>query len=215
MTIRLTVRGMEVASRWPSLQCAAEERWGAAIGTEVTKNLRGSLQKIVAALPLEHPHYPATYGAADASVTGGNGQDWKAVPRESGDNVSDLSLSALLSQTLVAFAMHYEEKSPVALSLSARVIKRIPADGRRLQELSDSVNVSALHRHGFVRVSRRNDNEIVHLTTRGCAVRDTYEERIKEVEREWRIRFGDISVATLRRALEDAAAASSHQRTVR
>ena len=28
VTVRLTVRGMEVASRWHSLQCAAEERWG-------------------------------------------------------------------------------------------------------------------------------------------------------------------------------------------
>jgi hypothetical protein len=203
--VRLTVRGMEVASRWHSLQCAAEERWGAAIGAETTKNLRRSLQKVVAALPLEHPHYPATYGAADASITGGNGQDWKAVPRENGDSVPNLSISALLSQTLVAFAICYEEKSSLAHSLSASVIKRIPPEGRQLQGLGDSAGISALRRHRFLRVTRRNDNEMVHLTPRGSAVSDGYDERIREAEREWRIRFGDVPIATLRRALEDVA----------
>ena len=40
------------------------------------------------------------------------------MPREGGDTVSHLPLSALVSEALVAFAMDYEEESPVALSLS-------------------------------------------------------------------------------------------------
>ncbi len=166
--MQLTDRGSEVACRWPSLQCAAEERWRAAIGAERTDKLRISLQKVVAGLLLEHPHYPASYGAADASITGNNRQDWEAVPRAKGDTVSDLSLSALLSQALVAFAMSYEEKSPVALSLSATVIKRIPPEGGLLMGLGDSVGISALRRHGFLRVSSRNDREIVQLTRGGA-----------------------------------------------
>jgi hypothetical protein len=202
--VRLTDRGSEVASGWYSLQCAAEARWRAAIGTERTETLRRALQKGVAALSLEHPHYPASYGAADASITGGNGRDWKAVPRGKGDTVSNLSLLALASQALVAFAMSYEEKSPVALSLSATVIKCIPPEGRPLQGLADTVGISALCRHGFLRVSR-HDREMVHLTPRGSAVSDAYDERIEGVEREWGVRFGEISMAGLRSALEDAA----------
>jgi len=58
-------------------------------------SLRNSLEEVVAAIPLEHPHYPASYAAADASITGGNGLDWKAVSRGDGDTVSSLPRSAL------------------------------------------------------------------------------------------------------------------------
>jgi len=159
--VHLTLRGSDAAARWKALQQTAEERWQATVGRHGPgKLLRASLEGLVAALPLEHPHYPASYGAADASITGGNGEDWKAVPRVDGDTVSDLPLSALISETLVAFAMQYEEQSPVALSLSTDVIRRIPAGGRPLRELGTSPGVSALIRHGFVRVSGASGREM-------------------------------------------------------
>lgn len=142
-TVRLTVHGFDVAARWESLQDAAEERWRAKVGFDKAVNLRAALENIVGKLPLEHPHYPAGYGAADARVTGGNGQDWKAVPRKSGHTVSKLPLSALLSQALVAFSTSYEKVSPVALSISAAVIKRIPPHGRPPQGLGYSAGVAA------------------------------------------------------------------------
>lgn len=98
--MRLTVHGFDVAARWESLQDAADERWRAKVGFDKPVKLRAALENIVGKLPLEHPHYPAGYGAADARVTGGNGQDWKAVPRKPGDTVSHLPLSALLSQAI-------------------------------------------------------------------------------------------------------------------
>lgn len=147
------------------------------------------------------PHYPASYGAADATITGRNGQDWKAVPREGDDTVSHLPCSALISEALVSFAMNYEEKSPVALSLSTTVIKRIPREGRPLQGLGFSVGVAALERHGFVLVSGAEGNETVHLTPEGRAVSDTYDERVRTVETEWRNAFGDKLVTALRLAL--------------
>jgi len=134
-TVQLTLRGADVAIRWKSLRIAAEEQWCAQVGTEPALVLRKALENMVAALPLEHPHYPASYGAADASITGSNGKDWKAVPRRQRDIVSDLPLSALVSQTLVAFAIEYEELAPVALFLSTSVINRIPLEGRPLRGL--------------------------------------------------------------------------------
>lgn len=47
-----------------------------------------------------------------------------------------LPLSVLLSQVIVAFAIYYEKLSPVSLSLSAAIIRRIRAEGRRLRELA-------------------------------------------------------------------------------
>lgn len=201
-TVRRTVLGSQVACRWKSLQGAAEERWRTQIGFNPTDKLRASLEEVVARMPLEHPHYPASYGVADARITGGNGQDWKAVPRQRGDTVSYLPLSALLSQALVAFAMKYEEKSPVALSLSTAVIRRVPPEGRPVYGIGYSVGISALDRHGFVQVSTVNGKEMVYLTSKGFAVSEAYEGWICEVETEWCKEFGTQVVTPLRRALE-------------
>jgi len=208
VAVRLTTRGLKMAARWNSLQEAAEKRWRTNVGADAAARLRSSIEAIMTLFPLEHPHYPAGYGAADASITGGNGRDWKGVSRESGDTVSNLPLSALVSQTLVAFAMDYEERSPVALSLSTAVIKRIPADGRPLDEFSDSAGVSALIRHGFLRVSGNGRSKTVFLTPRGLSVNEAYDGRIRAVESGWRIRFGNESVTALRRVLEDVTSAS-------
>ena len=132
------------------------------------------------------------------------------MPRGNGDTVSGLSLSALVSQALVAFAMNYEEKSPVALSLSGTVIRLIPPDGRTLQGLGDSAGISALVRHDFLRVSGNAGTEIVHLTPKGLAVSRAYSGRIQAVETEWRNVFGDVPITLLRRALEEMAEAASH-----
>jgi len=202
-TVHLTARGAIVAGRWRLIEGAAEETWRARVGVERVPRLRAALEKAVSALPLEHPHYPASYGPADASITGGNGQDWKAVPREAGDTVSQLPVSALVSQLLVAFAMKYEEKGPAAFSLAAGVLTRLPDNGRPARELGNRVGLSALARHGFVRVTGSGEGEVVALTTKGRAVAEGHEERLRAVERDWRGMMGDGTVRALRGALYD------------
>jgi DNA-binding MarR family transcriptional regulator len=203
-TISLTTRGRDVARRWKPLQESAEKLWQEKTSRDRTSCLRLSLNKIVAAFPMEHPHYPASYGSADASITGRNGRDWRPVFRKSGDTVSALCTSALISQALVAFAMDYEKMSPVALSLSTTVIKRIPPEGELLKELGDSAGVSALVRHGFLRVAGDGSTMTAFLTPKGLSVAAEYDERIRKVEAGWRHRFGNDSVEQLRRALEQA-----------
>jgi hypothetical protein len=199
---RLTARGSEVAARWQPLQEAAEERWTRDLGTVRAARLRAVLEVAVARIPLELPHYPASYGLADASITGGYGQDWKSVPRSPGDTVSFLPVGALLSELIVAFAMDYETRSPVALSLSTTILLRIPPQGCAIEEIGHSVGVSALHRHGFVRIERQRGTGVIHLTSNGTAVRENYHDRIKAVETEWRDRPGGRAVLALRTALE-------------
>ncbi len=130
------------------------------------------------------------------------------MPRGSGDTVSDLPLSALVSQTLVAFAISYEEMSPVAFSLSRTVIRLIPPEGRTLEGLGDSAGRSALVRHGFLRVSGSAGTETVHLTAKGLAVSCAYDGRMRAVETGWRNVFGDAPITLLRRALEEVAEAA-------
>ncbi len=201
-TLQLTLRGADVATRWKSLRTAAEEQWCTQVGPQAALEFRKSLENIVLALPLEHPHCPASYGPADASITGGNGSDWERVSRGQQDTVSDLPLSALVSQALVAFAIDYEELSPVALSLSASVIKRIPPEGRPLRGLANSVGVSALVRHGFVYASGDRGRQTVHLTQKGAAVSEAFDRQMQAVETRWRDRSGHKPIAALRLALE-------------
>lgn len=198
--VQLTLRGSQVAARWKALQPQAEERWRSAVGIHASGRLRACLEKLVGALPLEHPHYPASYGPADASVTGRNGEDWRAVPRTNGNGVSNLPLSALVSEALVAFAMQYEELSPLALSLSTNVIRRIPAGGISVRELGSASGVSALRRHGFIHVSGDGRGAIAYLTPAGLAVYNSYEARIQLVEDDWRSRFGAELIADCKRS---------------
>lgn len=206
--VRLTARGSEAARRCPLLQEHAEKQRQTELGVNETARLRASLMRIVAAFPLEHPHYPASYGAADASFTGGNGKDWIPVKRMVGSAVTSLPLSALVSQAIVAFAIDYEKISPVAFSLSTEIIRQIPAEGRSLRELANSVGISALVRHGFLSVHGPRRKGIAFLTSKGIAVRDGYDQRVETVERAWCDRFGNESVAALRRSLEEVTSAA-------
>jgi hypothetical protein len=200
--VHLTDDGRGAAAQWGFLRGSAEEQWRGQVKVEGALQLRASLEGVVAQLPLEHPHYPAGYGVADARITGGNGRDWKAVPRGKGDTVSDLPLSALLSQAVVAYALAYEEMSEVALSLSALVIRRVPPEGRSATGLGSSAGLSALVRHGFLQSKDEGNGPIVRLTPKGQAISDAYEDRVLTVEREWSRRFGGELIGDLRNALD-------------
>jgi len=201
--VRLTPQGCKLAARWEDLLRAAEHSWQARVGLPQAGKLRASLENLVAAFPLEHPHYPASYGPADASITGGNGVDWKPVYRTGENSTLDLPVSALVSQSLVALAMDYEELSPVAFSLSSTVIRQIATKGRRLLELGRSPGVSALIRHGFIRTSGHGGQQIAYLTHRGLDVHRAYEDRVLTVENRWRRQFGSERIAALLCALEE------------
>jgi hypothetical protein len=203
--IRLTGKGAEVVARLGTLQQAAEDAWRRQVGSETATALFNALARVVAELPLEHPHYPASYGTIDASVAGGPGQDWKPVPRQDGATVAGLSMCALLSQALVGFALEYEERSQVALSVTTSILRQIPSQGRPLHEVGMSSHLSTMERHGFVRIVSESDNRAVFLTTKGRAVNDAYMHRIEAVEHAWRERSGDETVSTLRKVLENVA----------
>ena len=202
--VRLKFRDADVMTRWKGLQRTAEDPWHNRADLHLSTRLRTALEDLVASFPLEHPHYPASYGPADASITGGNGMDWKPVYRVGTNTVADLPLSALVSQAMVAFAMQYEERSPVALSLSTTVIRQIPSEGRPLRELGRSSGVSALIRHGFLRASGPSGREIAYLTKRGLEVQRAHEERMHSVEASWRQQYGQDRVSALVSVLEEA-----------
>jgi hypothetical protein len=132
----LTGSGRKAASGWAAMAEATAYRWSERVGAD-PGDLRGVLAGLVAQLDLEFPHYPISYGSADFSVTGGrfqagqvgpprvpaHGQDWVPVRREVGDTVSTLTVTALLSQLLVAFMVDYAEAGGGALVVAEGLVR--------------------------------------------------------------------------------------------
>jgi hypothetical protein len=203
--IRLTSQGADAAARWELLQQGAERQWQEQVGSGPAAALRALLTSVVADLPLEHPHYPASYGAADASISGGPGQDWKPVPRRSRETADGLTACALLSQSLVAFALEYERLSAVALPVVSAIFQRVPPQGIAVRDLGASVHLSAMQRHGFVRVAGADGDAAVFLTSKGRTVSDAHASRVEAVDQAWRSRSGSETVSSLQQVLETIA----------
>lgn len=199
-----------------------EEAWNARLGKRIA-SLRASLQALVQQFDLELPHYPTSYGQGDVSITGGSyvpgsagppripphGEEWPIVVRDPQRSVAVLSLSALLSQVLTAFAIDYESQGLGTLTTAANFLRLLGDDGMRLGDTPPGTDVSGsgrsgLERHGIVRVgpgSPKRDR-LVRLTRRGARHRDAYESLAVKVERDWRAAFGNPAVEALRGALD-------------
>jgi hypothetical protein len=214
-SIALTEAGHRAREAGREARTATESDWLARF--QSARNLRDDLGSLVEQLDLELPHFPIGYGPVDDSMTGGSsrpgkdgpprvpphGQDWIPVVRTDVVNVDDLSLIALLSQVLVAFAIDFEERGS---SLPTTVIwQQIPDDGVIASALPDGCpNPSGWERHGLATIdpSPLKKRSLVTLTARAKAFRDAYVPRTTDVEDAWRLRFGHDLVVRLREGLE-------------
>jgi len=143
------------------------------------------------------------------------GQDWHPVPRGEGDTVSDLSLFALLSQALTAFAIDYEGCGGLSLARSGNMLRYIADEGLDIElRLSRSKGSSALlpadstlaalERHAYADVvPDPNDKRKgrLTLTEKGKRVRDAYDDVVAAIEQRWKRRYGAGAVRDLRSAL--------------
>jgi hypothetical protein len=168
--VRITELGRAADPGWPPARCAP-------------------LATVVSQLALEHPHHVVPYGGSDGSMTGGPGVDWKPVRREPDSDVSRLSMVALLSQALTAFAIEYESERVGPIVWAADLLQRIPDGGAALADFParGTHSIKNVERVGIVIV----DGAVVHLTPIGRAVRDAYHPLAARIEADWRSRYGD------------------------
>ena len=172
----------------------------------------------MAQLPLELPHYPATYGFADQTVAsapghdmarlarGGlkpgvdHGADWRPVRRAPGagaDGVGRLPLYALLSQAFVGFALDYEGEGHGAFEIAATVLRHVGDDGT---PLVPPLFPQGLPRKAAYTVPRFALGEVVRdgagrtdvlrPSEWGRAWRDAYEPTVARVTEAWRRSYG-------------------------
>ena len=221
--IRLTQRGMAMERAGRERVEDVESRWRQRFGTETVERLLNALAGIAAAQELDLPHYIIGYGIADASLTGGSylaaepgpprkparGEEWPVVPRDASETPS-LSLPALLSWALTAFTLDYEAHELGSLPWASVFLRHLPDEGMPLGEARKLCDVvgngrSGPERHLCVVVAPGKPSDpsrTVYPTPKSRHVRDAWPWLVREVEREWRERFGAAPVAELRGALE-------------
>ncbi len=202
--VRPTERGWKALHVWPSLPDEIERRWQVRFGEGAIQKLRASLEAITGRLEVELPQ--GLPGGFDI-------QESYDYPPRAGGHVQRLSLAALLSQTLLAFATEFDRESSVPLSLAANVVRVIDSKGVRVSDLARltgvapercalgwQVKVSRCIETGADPTGKRG--QIVSLTARGLEVQRTYPRIASEIERRWATRFGAEPVSSLRASLQ-------------
>ena len=169
-------------------------------------------ESLVGELDLELPHHPISYGGVDVTITGGSyagatkdpdprvpahGTDWRPVLRTDASSAVGLPISALLSQLLVQFTIDYEGRGGFNLHSAIRVLRHVGDDGVPLASL-DGEGItgdgrSLLERHDVVHVERSpgNGERVVRLSPTGRASETSYAPLVRQIEADWRRRYGD------------------------
>jgi hypothetical protein len=225
--VRLTADGEAAAATMRSMIDDVDAAWRERFGYGRVDALMAALPALVCQLYLEWPHYPAGYGPADDSITGGpytagggqidskvptHADDWAPVLRADidGSSVAGLPLSAVLSQALMSFASDFEELWIGGLHHAATALRLLPDEGLPITEIPMLTRLpgngkSVLERHGYIEIVRDPTNSKVKVakpTGRGRNTRDEYAATIGRVEERWHPKYGDDVMTALRSSLD-------------
>ena len=216
--VRPTAAGRNAQAVWRPLAAEVEVRWRTRFGEKRIEVLRRALQAVVdqfaVDLPLYLPIvYPTNNGRADVPEPRGAGDS-------GGSGVSGgarLDLSALLSQTLLAFTIDFERQSRISLPISANTLRVLDDQGVRVRDLpvltgvskeANAMVVGFLQRHGCVVVESdpaASRGKIIRLTSKGQNGQDKYLRLLAATEEHWGHRFGRSVITDLRGALVQVA----------
>jgi DNA-binding PadR family transcriptional regulator len=202
--VRPTAGGRRALAVWRPLTGAIEKRWEERFGVIKVGNLRESLDAIDsqldAALPASLPILG--YGL----FSRGTGEKQAAIYGR--------SLPARLSRVLLAFAIAFERDSGISLAIGANVLRLVGEQGVRLSDLprlaavsreAIAMSLSFLGSHGYAAVGPESPGsrvKLVRLTSKGQDARLVYLNSIWRIEEDWRARFGEQTLVSLRQSLE-------------
>ena len=209
--IRATAKGRQAQEAWRPLFGEIEKRWEERFGKKEIGELRESLAGIVGKIDLELPDcLPILrYGLFSRE------RDYERrtpTAREGGSD-SRLTLSALLSKVLLAFAIEYESESRLSLAISANVVRVLGEKGVRLRDIPLLSGVSKEAISMAMGILRKADmvvvgpdptgrGKVVRLSVKGREAQDAYHQRVGEIEERWKVEFGRGAVRKVRESLE-------------
>jgi len=210
--IRATPKGRKAQEVWRPLFGAIEKRWQARFGKDEIDGLRKTLGALISQIDLELPDCLPILGYGLFSV----GPDRKrpvAGVREDGAG-SGLTLPALLSRALLAFAIEFERESDLSLAISANVLRVLDENGVLVRDIpllsgvskeAISMALGFLQKRCIVSVGpgvTGSKAKVVRLTPKGREAQEAYRKLLGTIEARWQVRFGQDNVRTLREMLE-------------
>jgi DNA-binding MarR family transcriptional regulator len=223
--IRATASGRRAQQVWLPLTGVIEERWAERFGADDMAALEESLREVAEKLDPALPDCLPILGYGLWSTPDGERPRDHAKPRaharpatgpgqraEPDQPRADLPI--LLSRVLLAFAIEFEQESPVSLAISADVLRVLDEDGVRVRDLPGlsgvskegiSIAMGILTKQGLAVSGPATDGgrgQVATLTPRGRSVQNECHERLSEIEHRWQARFGGETIAALRDALE-------------
>lgn len=196
--VELRAGGRVARETWAPLPSEIEQRWRSRFGHGSVDSLRRALQDAAAANETVLPDYLpiALYGTAlRAEVLDG------AAAGERDD-----SLATLLAQTLLRFALEFEERSELALAMAANVLRVLDDSGVAVRDVPLTAGVSKeavsfalgwLQKNGYAQISS-DKTKLARPTDEGRSAQQAYRRIVGEIEDAWTAHHG----SGLREALE-------------
>ncbi len=210
--IRPTLNGRKAQEVWRSLFDLIEKRWEARFGKDEIDQLRQSLWGLIRQIGMELPDCLPILGYGLFS----KGPDSQRRPSAGREDSTDsrLSLPALLSRVLLAFAIEFERESQLSLAICANVVRVLGEKGVRVRDLplltgvskeAISMAMGVLQKRGIAVIEPDMDGKrakCARLTAKGLAAQDAYRQLLVNIEERWKARFGDDALRMLRERLE-------------
>jgi DNA-binding MarR family transcriptional regulator len=220
--IRATPVGRRAQEVWRPLFGMIEQRWQERFGKDAIDQLRKSLAAVVSQIDAELPGVLPDclpilqYGLFSRTL------DYRRrakAAREHGEGdvvpaPQELTLSALISKALLAFAIAFECESDLSLAICANVLRVIDDSGVRIRDpprLAGVSKVAIKMATGFLAKERyivieadpsAARTKLIRLTPKGRDAHGAYLQRLRAIEERWQERFGKENIRNLREALE-------------
>ena len=223
--VKPTVAGSAAKKVWEPLFAAIERRWEKRFGWDEVEELREALRGFVAQLPAGLPNVMPILGFGLAMKRMGDKPQKReaAEPGQVANGIEELTLLELLARPLVAFAIEFEEVSPLSLALCANVLCVLGEKGVRVRDLPWLSGVSKeaiamalgfMNKRGLCLEEQEGAGKarVVKLTPKGRIAQTAYRALESEIEARWEKRLGE-RMARLRRALGKLMGESSRDQT--
>ncbi|MGH3399567.1 MAG: hypothetical protein ACRDPO_33265 [Streptosporangiaceae bacterium] len=203
-------RGGRHAQRvWAPLAAEIEGRWRDRFGAAPIDALRGRLEELLGRIGRDLPWYlPVVRDRMFAQAP-----PLSHRVRDAGRDAGDLSV--LLSRTLLAFTLDYEQATRLSLTVSANALRVLGDQVTALRDLPGgagvsreaiSMSVGLLTRRGLAVAEPAPGGargQVVRLTPRGLRARQGSQRRLAAVAADWATRFGAAEIDGLAGVLHD------------